>query len=228
MQQNNGSGVHHIIDSNDIQYPVYCDMDINGGGWTLVSTVHENNLESTGRCTVGDKWSSEQGRTPTRPEGDGNWMNRNIFGHVTAATSDDYKNPGYFEITARDVMIWQVPNSTPLKNFSESAYLKYRTSSHFLDRYGGNLHYLYKNHFPIRSGAYSFPSHGPNEPVVFDKGNADEVLKHFPPNARPHLEPGFIQVFYCKKTLENYTLFSFIKDPTSNPKFYMKCKAPNP
>jgi len=41
MKRNNGSGVYHIIDSNDIQYPVYCDMDINGGGWTLVSTVHE-------------------------------------------------------------------------------------------------------------------------------------------------------------------------------------------
>jgi len=85
-------------------------------------------------------------------------MNRNMFGHVTADTSDDYKNPGYFEITARDVMIWQVPSSTPLKNYSTSAYLTYRNNNNFLDRDGGNLNALYKNHFPIRSGAYSFPS----------------------------------------------------------------------
>ena len=34
-------------------------MDTDGGGWTLVAAVHENDI--TGKCTVGDKWSSEQG-----------------------------------------------------------------------------------------------------------------------------------------------------------------------
>ena len=35
-------------------------MEVAGGKWTLVATVHENNID--GKCTVGDKWSSEQGR----------------------------------------------------------------------------------------------------------------------------------------------------------------------
>ena len=34
-------------------------MDTSEGGWTLVASVHENNIN--GKCTVGDKWSSEQG-----------------------------------------------------------------------------------------------------------------------------------------------------------------------
>ena len=33
-------------------------MTSDGGGWTLVASVHENNIY--GKCTVGDKWSSEQ------------------------------------------------------------------------------------------------------------------------------------------------------------------------
>lgn len=36
-------------------------MKSAGGGWTLVAAVHENNIH--GKCTAGDKWSSEQGQT---------------------------------------------------------------------------------------------------------------------------------------------------------------------
>ena len=34
-------------------------METNGGGWTLVAAVHENNI--LGKCSFGDKWSSDQG-----------------------------------------------------------------------------------------------------------------------------------------------------------------------
>ena len=33
-------------------------MTSDGGGWTMVASIHENNIN--GKCTVGDKWSSEQ------------------------------------------------------------------------------------------------------------------------------------------------------------------------
>lgn len=34
-------------------------MTTSGGGWTLVASVHENNID--GKCSIGDKWSSEEG-----------------------------------------------------------------------------------------------------------------------------------------------------------------------
>ena len=43
---------------------VYCDMHTDGGGWTLVASVHENNID--GKCTLGDKWSSEVGSSPAK------------------------------------------------------------------------------------------------------------------------------------------------------------------
>lgn len=70
-------------------YQTYCDMSTAGGGWTLVASVHENNV--FGKCSVGDRWSSQEGSNAERPEGEGTWANTVTFGTVEAATSDDYK-----------------------------------------------------------------------------------------------------------------------------------------
>ena len=45
-------------------------MTSDGGGWTLVASVHENNIN--GKCTAGDKWSSEQSSNEifSKPEQD--------------------------------------------------------------------------------------------------------------------------------------------------------------
>ena len=64
-------------------------MTTRGGGWTLIASVHENNVN--GKCTVGDRWSSQQGNSLKLPAGDSNWGNRNTFGTVESATDDDYK-----------------------------------------------------------------------------------------------------------------------------------------
>lgn len=64
-------------------------MTTAGGGWTLVASVHENNMY--GKCTVGDRWSSQQGSEPNRPDGEGTWANTVTFGSAEASTSDDYK-----------------------------------------------------------------------------------------------------------------------------------------
>ena len=104
----------------------------------------------------------------------------NGFVQVFSASSDDYKSPGYFELKASDVMIWEVPNETPLNRFNTSSSFQYRTNNGFLTQYGGNLYNLYKVHFPITSGVYIWPSdNGPIIPVVFDKGTAQQAEQHF-------------------------------------------------
>ena len=86
-------GLYYLTTSNGLVYQSYCDMPTAGGGWTLVASVHENNLY--GKCTVGDRWSSEQGSNPNRPDGEGTWANMNTFGTPEGATSDDYKVTSY-------------------------------------------------------------------------------------------------------------------------------------
>lgn len=82
-------GLYYLTTANGVLYQTFCDMTTAGGGWTLVSSVHENNMY--GKCTAGDRWSSEQGSNPSRPDGEGTWSNTVTFGTVLAATSDDYK-----------------------------------------------------------------------------------------------------------------------------------------
>lgn len=93
-------------------------MMTSGGGWTLVASVHENSI--TGKCTTGDRWSSEQGNRADHPHGDGNWENRATFGRPESASSDDYKNLAYFNMMGRDIMIWHVPNNTPLGQYENA------------------------------------------------------------------------------------------------------------
>lgn len=82
-------GLYYLTTANGAVYQTFCDMNTAGGGWTLVASIHENSIY--GRCTVGDRWSSQQGNNANLPDGDGNWSNRNTFGAAESATSDDFK-----------------------------------------------------------------------------------------------------------------------------------------
>ncbi|KAL0189001.1 hypothetical protein M9458_016100, partial [Cirrhinus mrigala] len=65
-------GLYYLISSRGVLYQTFCDMTTAGGGWTLVASVHENNIQ--------------QGDNPNRPEGDGTWANTVTFGDAEAAT----------------------------------------------------------------------------------------------------------------------------------------------
>ena len=189
------NGIYYIRDNNNFKYPVYCDMNINGGGWTLVASIHENNIRSSGRCTVGDKWSSKHENEKGSQVGAKAWFNYETFGNVISATSQDYKNAAYFDLHARDVMIWQVPNDTPLKQYYNASYLQYFTTNRFLAQYGGKMFHLYKDHYPIKSGVYkAIMDNGPAIPVMFDKGSKAEILRHFGTKIKSLIDPGYIQV----------------------------------
>ncbi|KAM6972622.1 intelectin-like [Aplochiton taeniatus] len=146
----NKDGIYTLTSGSGIVYQTFCDMTTAGGGWTLVASVHENNMY--GKCTVGDRWSSQQGNDQNQPEGDGNWANRNTFGTAEGATSDDFKNPGYFDIAAQDISVWHVPNNLEIGEWRSDAILRYHTVQRFFLNNGGNLYGLFK----LQAGFISF------------------------------------------------------------------------
>ncbi|XP_041443601.1 intelectin-1-like [Xenopus laevis] len=194
-------GIYTLTSSDGISYQTFCDMTTNGGGWTLVASVHENNM--AGKCTMGDRWSSQQGNRADYPEGDGNWANYNTFGSVDGATSDDYKNPGYYDIQAKDISVWHVPNKTPLRGWRGSSLQRYHTTSGFFSRVGGNLFHLYQI-YPLRYNAGSCPgNNGPVERVVYDFGSSEKTASFYLSFQRSMawFTPGYIQfrVFNTEK-----------------------------
>ncbi|XP_043099472.1 intelectin-like [Puntigrus tetrazona] len=183
-------GLYYLNSSRGVLYQTFCDMTTAGGGWTLVASVHENYL--FGKCTVGDRWSSQQGSDPNRPDGDGTWANTVTFGTAESSTSDDYKNPGYYDIAAQDVSVWHVPNNADLEQWSPTSLLKYHTENHFLSLYGGNLFNLFKR-FPVRFGIGAcITDNGPSIPIVYDTGNVDYNRNLYGPYSRTIFTPGFI------------------------------------
>ncbi|XP_075463609.1 intelectin-1-like isoform X2 [Ascaphus truei] len=184
-------GIYTLTTENKETYQTFCDMTTNGGGWTLVASVHENNIN--GKCTSGDRWSSQQGNTPNNPEGEGNWANYATFGLPEGATSDDYKNPGYYDISSKDIGVWHVPNKTPLAFWRNSSLLRYRTETGFLQHEGGNLFQLYKKYPVSYNVGNCLAQNGPAVPVVYDHGNAVQTANYYSPNGRSEFVAGFIQ-----------------------------------
>ncbi|XP_077310333.1 intelectin-1-like [Lithobates pipiens] len=184
-------GIYLLSTEDGVIYQTFCDMTTNGGGWTLVASVHENNMN--GKCTQGDRWSSQQGNYPNNPAGEGNWANYATFGLSDGATSDDYKNPGYYDITAKDLSLWHVPNNTPLSQWRNSSLLRYRTDNGFFNQEGGNLFQLYKKYPVVYNVGACLTNNGPAFPVVYDFGSADKTASYYSPLGSKEFTAGYVQ-----------------------------------
>ncbi|XP_043554199.1 intelectin-1-like isoform X1 [Chiloscyllium plagiosum] len=184
-------GVHLFITSNGELYQAFCDMTTDGGGWTLIASVHENNI--LGKCTTGDRWSSQQGGNASSPAGDRSWSNFATFGCPEGATSDDLKNPGYYDIKASDISIWHVPNDTPLSSWKDAAILRYHTETNFLQQYGGNLYQLF-HQYPVEYNKGKCPDdNGPLSHITYDFGSDEKIQQLYGPLSRNEFEPGYVQ-----------------------------------
>ncbi|CAM5124343.1 unnamed protein product [Natator depressus] len=194
-----GDGIYTLRTENGETYQTFCDMTTKGGSWTLVASVHENN--AYGKCTTGDRWSSQQGSNINYPEGEGNWANYNTFGSAVGSTSDDYKNPGYYDLQSQDLSVWHVTNKTPLKEWKNRSILRYHTETGFLSSEGGNLFKLYEK-YPVKYGAgVCKTNNGPAVPVIYDYGDAQKTANYYSPNGQTEFNPGYIQfrVFNTEK-----------------------------
>ncbi|XP_077970611.1 uncharacterized protein LOC120328623 [Styela clava] len=142
------SGFYHIKPDDDFEpIETYCDMSTDGGGWTLVASVHEKDIK--GKCDIDDRWTTFS----TGAYVETAWANKKVFGDVMNCTDDDYKNSAYFSSNAKDVMIWHVSPEPSNKTMKMRATLRYRTTDNFLHTTGGNLKSLFGERYPLQFDA---------------------------------------------------------------------------
>ncbi|XP_077974004.1 uncharacterized protein LOC120347640 isoform X2 [Styela clava] len=169
-------GVYYIQTQTD--YPkteVYCDMTSDGGGWTLVASVHESNISV--KCGVDDMWSKYDMMNELSYPDKTNWEAKNTFGNLFKCTSNDYKNDAYHNVKAENIMIWHVPSEISLSAMKQKSYLRYRTTNQFMKNYGGNLKTLFEQHFPLKSNKLDAPTEDILDALA---KNADNIRRKIP------------------------------------------------
>uniref|UniRef100_A0A8C4WM86 Fibrinogen C-terminal domain-containing protein n=1 Tax=Gopherus evgoodei TaxID=1825980 RepID=A0A8C4WM86_9SAUR len=183
-------GIYTLRTENGEIYQTFCDMTTKGCGWTLVASMHDNNVY--GKCIDGDRWSSH----------------------------DNYKNPGYYDLQAQDLSVWHVTNKTPLKEWKNRSILRYHTETGFLSSEGGNLFKLYQKYPVKYGAGFCKTNNGPAVPIIYDYGDAQQTANYYSPNSRSKFIAGYIQFRVFNNEKAAMALCSGVKVTGCNTKTY--------
>ncbi|KAG9485015.1 hypothetical protein GDO78_008237, partial [Eleutherodactylus coqui] len=102
-------------------------------------------------------------------------------------------NPGYYDIVAKDLGLWHVPNKRPMSKWRDTALLRYRTDNGFFSEEGGNLFQLYNKYPVVYNVGACLKDNGPAIPVVYDFGSAEKTKSYYSPSGRSEFTAGFVQ-----------------------------------
>nr|CAB3263235.1 uncharacterized protein LOC104266703 [Phallusia mammillata] len=145
----------YVIKTTLKSFEAYCDMLAAGGGWILAATINNINFNTTG--ANGGSWFLMTSNNHQNYLNYQNWMNTNTFGTFDNCTRSDFKSQAYSEYQGKDIMLRHVLNQTPLGASREQVFLQYQTENGFMKDYGGNLHNLFNNHYPLKPTSVFYP-----------------------------------------------------------------------
>jgi len=187
-------GIYWIDPDDGGAFETLCDMTSDGGGWTLVMTLVDDE-----RMLGGD-----DEHNMWQMSGFNRWQDTSTFGDLYTATTSrtgDYKNRAYYALSGSDLQMVHTPNDGDIENTLDEALYIYRTEGGFLEDYGGSLFNLFSDHYPLTTGGggtYGLPAS-----VYFSVGSADGLHAEQRSNNYSESSPGGIT--FASRNSEGYS-----------------------
>lgn len=189
-----GNGIYWIDPDGQGAFQTFCDMTVDGGGWTLMMSVVDDDRQ-LGADDSGNMWQFS---------GQNRWADQSVFGELatcTTARTGDYKNRAYFALSGSDLLMTHTPNGTSIDNIQAAAHYIYHTSDNFLDSKGGSLYNLFRDHHPMTNGG---TSHGFHVDTTYIIGTANGLHSEQNGNNRGESTPGGIT--FAPRNNEGYPM----------------------
>jgi intelectin len=191
-----GDGIYRIKPlASGPEFDTFCDMTTDGGGWTMVASLVDGDVLRSAD-SADQKWQES---------GQNRWADQAAFGAVdtsTRASNGDYKNPAYWQLNAKNLLIYHAPSGTPAATLRAGAFYVYRTNNDFLTGKGGSLYTLYKDNYPLTNGTAG--TQGLKVDVVFDVGTATGLYNEENSNNRGESSSGGITIL--ARNCEGYAI----------------------